>query len=178
MSKSCRSSSYIGSGFLKCHVRQTAPPFNSRTFIYCLHCLKLVSLSWFRYHQKDVQFECSESTLAKHKARQSRYIEDITAEVDLLNDSGKLFKEKSEASGHRQSKQPDLRMQFSQVEPEQRSLDQVFQVDSVFEGDEQVDNDGSDESYTFVRTIECLCECFEKECFVNGKFDISSFFRL
>ena len=61
-----------------------------------------MSLSWFRYHQKDVQFECSESTLAKHKARQSRYIEDITAEVDLLNDSGKLFKEKSEASGHSQ----------------------------------------------------------------------------
>ena len=86
--------SLIERGFLKLTVTQIKHPFNSRTFIYCLHCLKLGSQSWFNYHKKDFTFDLSRETVAKHHIRFSRYIEDVKSEVELLNESRKLFREK------------------------------------------------------------------------------------
>ena len=173
------SSSFLERGFLKCIVRQPQEPFRMRSFLYCLHCFKLGSQSWFDYHKKAVAFDLSEKSIANHKASFSRYVRDIESEVELLNDSGKLFKQQKAPPRPRPAKPPDICISGSFLQPEQRRIDPVHPADLFFQEDfEDEDNQTGNEDGMFQRTIECLCDCLEKACFVNGTFDSNAFVRL
>ena len=68
------SSSFLERGFLKCIVSQTQEPFGMRSFVYCLHCFKPGSQSWFDFHKKVVRFDLSEKTITKHMDRFPRML--------------------------------------------------------------------------------------------------------
>ena len=99
------SSSYLDSVFLKCLVTKTQAPFHKRVFIYCLHCLRLASPSWFDSHKRQVVFDLSPEAIERHRNRFTQYVDDVTTEVEFLYDSGKLFKESKSTPVPRRAKE-------------------------------------------------------------------------
>ena len=96
-----------------------------------------------------------------------------------MNDMGTLFKRKRVRSRPRPENQQVLNTPDIIVQPELRSFQPASENDMDFEEDfDREYDEGGDKDDSFQRTIECLCECFEKECFVRGKFDSASFVRI
>ena len=60
---------FLEYGCIKCIVTQTVHPFKTRHFIYCLHCLKLRSSSWFFDHRKRIEFDLSSTSIQKYRSR-------------------------------------------------------------------------------------------------------------
>ena len=58
-----------------------------------------------------------------------------------------------------------------------RRSEQIFSTYLDSDDDDQSDVGGFEED-AFKRTIECVCDCFEKACLVNGKFDEHAFLGL
>ena len=170
--------SFLENGFLKCCVTQLHTLFDSRCFVYCLHCCKLGSPSWFDYHKEDFVFDRSEKSLAKHRNRFSRYVEDVSSDVDLLNDQGKLFKRARRDPPSQNG--PHMEAQEQPIIAPRRRLEPSFCSTQWGCGavEEDLNEDclpDCEESDIFHRTLECLTECFDKFCFLNGKFNHSSF---
>ena len=170
--------SFLENGFLKCRVTQVNAPFDSRCFIYCLHCCKLGSPSWFDYHKAGFVFDRSERSLTKHRSNYSRYVEDISSDVDLLNDQGKLFKRARKSPPSMTGPQIGSH-EHPIIAPCRRLEPSCFTsrcgCDAV---EEDLNQDGQaecEESDVFHRTVECVTECFDRFCFLNGNFDHSSF---
>ena len=167
--------SFLENGFLKCCVTQLHAPFDSRSFIYCLDCCKLGSPSWFAYHKESFVFDRSEESLAIHRNRFSRYVEDISSDVDLMNDEGKLFKLVRKVPPSLNGPQAEATEQ--PIVAPYRRLEPSFCSTQCGHGaaEEDPDEDGQpdcEESDIFHRTLECLTECFEKFCFLNRSFTI------
>ena len=62
------SKSFIGKGFLAVTVTETAHPFRTRDFVFCVHCGKLRSPSWFYDHKKELTYEVTPDVLAHFHA--------------------------------------------------------------------------------------------------------------
>ena len=174
--KDCRSASYVQMGFLVCFATQQETPYQTRRFVYCLHCSKLRSHSWFDSHKTKVTFDLSEETLAKHVFMFPQYVQDITTEMEMMNDAGKLFKK---ADGEMVI---DPRLDSSET-PQQPCFRPLEQFD---DSDDSDTDDGGDldhadcdeEDFCFKRLLQSLTDCFDKFCFLHGKFDSSKFIFL
>ena len=149
------SSSYLDSVFLKFLVTKTQAPFHKRVFVYCLHCLRLASPSWFDSHKRQVSFDLSPEAIERHRNRLTQYVEDVTTEVEFLFDSGKLFRESKATPKQRQGQRHPVRIQDFPVVPEMRRSEQIFSTDSDSDDDEDY-GDEEDEEDTFKSTIECI----------------------
>ena len=142
--------------FLKCVVVQSQEPFHKHTFIYGLHCLKRGSTSLFQYHKDDDGFDLSEGSVERHMSRFSQYVEDIQTEVDLLYDSGKLFKELSRHCRLVREKQQPRTFPQTVVEPTQHRCERHPPL-SLWDFDdhgESQEGEVCDEGGIFNRTIE------------------------
>ena len=121
-------------------------------------------------------FDLSEETLAQHDVRLPRYLDDITTEMELLNDAGKMFKESVVETVF----DPRLDLPDTLVHPLTCPLEQLDEANDSDSDDggalDQTDCDEDDNS--FKRLVECLTDCFDKFCFVHGTFDSSTFIRL
>ena len=170
--------SFLENGFLKCCVTQVCAPFDSRHFIYRLHSYKLGSPSWFADHKDSLVLNRSERSLTKHRNGFSRSVGIISSEVDLLNDQAKLFKQtrKSPSSPVGQEtevQEPPTITPCRRLEPSFCSTQRGHRAMEE-DPDEESQADGYD-SGIFQRTFECLTECFDRFCFLNGQFYHSSF---
>ena len=150
-------------------------PFQTRRYVYCLHCFKLRSSSWFDTHKKKATFDLSQDALDKHISMFPRYVQDITTEIEILNDSGKLFK----SSLVQTENEPMLDMPESPLHPCFRPWEQLDSSDDSDSDDGDLDDADCDEGdICFKRLLECLTECFDKFCFVHGTFDPTKFTSL
>ena len=157
--KNDRSSSCLERGFLRCFVRQDAAPFQTRRFIYCLHCFKLGSYSWFDYHKIDASFDMSKDSLSKHISRFPQYVQDITSELEMLNEGGKLFKKSpvADTGNERLLDLADLPVQL-RLRPSEE-FDDAGESDS--DENDLGENDGDDERLNFKMLVDCLTDCFD-----------------
>ena len=87
------SGSFIEKGFLKCHVEEHVQHFRRRTFIFCLHCFKLRSPSWWYSHRGQTTMtitgERRDFTVSNFNNIERR----IVREIDIVDAVGDLFKE-------------------------------------------------------------------------------------
>ena len=118
-------------------------PFRTRRFTYCLHCFKLKSPSWFDSHKTKETFDLSEETLAKHAFRFQQYVRDITSEMEMLNDAGKLFK----AANGEAVIDPRLDLPESPIQPCFRPFEQFDDSDDSEYDDDYDDSDYDEEDY-------------------------------
>ena len=86
------STKFLVQGYPKCGVVETIPPFRTRQFLYCMHCSKLGSSSWFFEHRKKTVFVLSTSIIENVRSSFSHYVNDSYSEVDYLFENGTLFK--------------------------------------------------------------------------------------
>ena len=87
------SRSFIEKGFLKCHVEELVAPFRRRAFIYCLHCFKLRSLSWWYSHRRQTTMTITRERCDFIVSNYHDFERQIINEIDLLDAVGDLFKE-------------------------------------------------------------------------------------
>ena len=172
--------SFISKGYLKCVVTTTTFPFHYRQFAHCLHCRKLRSLSWFCQHKRDVGFLPSLQMIDLFNAKFDSYVQDITTEVELLNDMGRLFNDgRQRVPASTPAQQQELHVlsvqddeepgSFGGNQPELASDQPLLFLDE----DEEDIQDGL--PLQTERMAQCVTDCFEEYCFVDNSFDLNKF---
>ena len=173
--------SFIRQGFLFCEVTKLFQPRQRRCFVYCLHCTKLKSLSWFYRHKKKVGFVPSDDDVVLYETRLFHFQQDIITELDMLNSIGKLFVrrhvERSPLSSNTQ-------LVFKTVSDCSMTRDQSHDHPGVVGDDynydeednpEEDDEEGS--SIQVIRTVESISDCFF-DCFQSSQFSLDHFVDL
>ena len=94
-----------------------------------------------------------------------------------MHDAGKVFKEKTISVPTRED-QPTIQIVDSPVEPQMRRIDHISSSVTDFRDDLDEPGECADGDDVLNRTIECLCDCFEKTCFLHGKFEPLAFIGL
>ena len=179
--KSDGNTCFLQWGFLKCVVKSCTSPCQQRQFAYCLHCKRLRSISWFYAHKQAVGFPVTPEWCAEMETGFERWARDINTEIDVIFDSGGLFKApRSEARDHHSHSSRDGAERGSwQLPANPRAQDDSggsLDLNSLLDS---ADDSPDEASSTFsARLANCVTECFEEFCFVNGSFDINHFLSL
>ena len=174
------STSFINKGFLKCHVSERSYPFRQRVFIFCLHCLKMRSPSWFYGHRKDCGGAPSQERLDFFNSRYDHFVRDIESEIDLLDEVGSLFRESSRTgvmpeSGHRGLHR------FRPTTDSHQGLLPAFPTEfdeGGEEPDEFYENSPEQTSLSDERTVRCISDCFDEFCFLDKTISCERFVSL
>ena len=155
------SSSFLEKGFLKCVVTQTAPPFSTREFAYCLHCRKLRSMPWLYRHKRRFSIEPTVEMQQVFATKFPLSVQDVITEVELLKDFGKLFKSSHDSNRGLPSFVPLIcPTQYSRDIEQERFFDPHS---TAVDQDETADPEADVETETTLqkeRLVQCISDCF------------------
>ena len=128
--------------------------------MYCLHCLKLGSFSWFYNHKNEVTFDLSQESISKHVSRFPQYVRDITTEVEMLDECGKLFKKSlvTDITDERPIEFAESSVGLLLCPCESPDEENESNSDDLEDLDE---NDCDDEKLNFKMLVDCLTDCFD-----------------
>ena len=182
--------SYVTRGYVKCVVSSNTPPFQQRVFAFCMRCKDLGCVAWFYSHQDAQRFRSTGEMEDEFHARRQHFFEDIKSDVELLEESGTLFRQRTARPRHRTPRRQSEPVVSSRNGLSQNADQEMDIVPGTFrtvgqdEAPEDDDDDIEDEDCDatpddlFARTAQSISDCFIDFCCLNKRFDASAFCSL
>ena len=170
-----QSQSFLEQGCIKCVVSQTAHPFRTRRFFYCIHCSRLGCSSWFFDHRKKVEIDLSPKSIDKFRSCFIHVVGDIHSEIDYLFERGTLFEERRGSGRRIQRKTTRLRRwQDKDTSSALVPRPPIADADEIGQVDEEAEN-GDDRTDSLDEDVETISLGFYESCFSKANFNPQSF---